>query len=230
MPDKSFRLTCANHPDTDAVEKCADCSKFFCRECVVEIDGKYHCHKCTDILTNLGDVISYKEKYNFRKFRIVIGGCFLLILAGIFAMTLLLIIPYIRLRPAIQCKGQLKQVYRTFYAYASDNNGAFPIADNDLTPLYLPEYSRGIDLFAMLKCPGTANIVSIPSHLKDDSTAVIGPGMSYSYKGGLKLEKDETKFVPLLSDQSKENHNGKGINILHTNGSVKFYENNAYAN
>ena len=156
--------------------------------------------------------------------RVVLGGCFFVILAGLAAMILLMVIPYIRLRPVIQCSRQLKQVYGVLYAYADDNSWKFPANDNDLTQLYSPKYSKGVDLFKALKCPGTTNVINTPTHLKDNSTAVIGPGMSYLYKGDLSPSTNNKSQVHLLWDQSPQNHGGKGINVLYTNGTVKFTE------
>lgn len=224
MPDKTFKIVCANHPEVEAVEKCVDCGKFFCRECIIKIDGRYHCRKCTDLLANLSETIGFEQKYNFRKVRLMLGGCFFLILAGLAMMILFLVIPYIRLRPAMQCNRQMKQVYSALFAYSQDNSGFFPPYDNDLIPIYSPQYSRGIDLLRLLKCPGTANIVDTPAQLKDDSTATIGPGMSYLYKGGLKHSMNEKNMTRLLWDQSPQNHRNEGINVLYTNGSVKFIE------
>ena len=64
--------------------------------------------------------------------------------------------------------------------------------------------------------------MTIPAHLKDDSAATVGTGMSYFYQGGLKLSENADERVPLLWDQSSSNHRGKGINVLHTNGTVEF--------
>ena len=154
MEEKKSRITCANHPDVDAVEKCVDCGKFFCRDCVIKINGKYHCRKCRDLLAKLSATIGFKEKYNLRKFRLAFGGCLILFLIGIIAMVFLLIVPYLRLRPAIHCNRQLKQVYRVMFAYAKDNERSFPPHNNDLTPLYNAKYSQGVDLFVALRCPG----------------------------------------------------------------------------
>ncbi len=226
MEEKKHRITCADHPDVEAFEKCVDCGKFFCRDCIIKVDDKYHCRKCQLIMANISETIGFKEKYNLRKFRLAFGGCLVLIFVGIVAMILALIVPYLRLGTARRCNSQLKQVHKALYAYANDNDGLFPPDNNDLTPLYATKYSRGIDLFEALKCPGTKNVVTIPVHLKDDSPATVGTGMSYFYRGGLSISSDESKLVPFLWDQSPENHRGKGINVLYTNGRVKFRRDN----
>lgn len=227
MEERKYRITCANHPDTDAVEKCLDCRKFFCRECVIEINGKYHCRQCQEILANISETIGFAEKYDLRKLRFALGGCLVLVFAGIAGIIVLLVMPFARLGPAVmRCNGNLRQVYKAMNVYAGDHAGLFPPEDNDLTPIYGPKYSRGISLFNALKCPGTKNIVNSPAHLHDDSRSTTGPGMSYFFRGGLRLVEKEKDRGPLIWDQSPKNHKRKGVNVLHTDGSVDLYDEN----
>lgn len=37
---------CARHPEREAAARCPGCGGFFCRECVVEHDGKLLCAAC----------------------------------------------------------------------------------------------------------------------------------------------------------------------------------------
>lgn len=37
---------CARHPSREAAARCPGCAEFFCRECVVEHDGKLLCSTC----------------------------------------------------------------------------------------------------------------------------------------------------------------------------------------
>lgn len=37
---------CVRHPAREAAARCPSCSEFFCRECVVEHDGKLLCASC----------------------------------------------------------------------------------------------------------------------------------------------------------------------------------------
>jgi hypothetical protein len=37
---------CRNHPAREAVARCPGCSRFFCRECVSEHDGRVLCASC----------------------------------------------------------------------------------------------------------------------------------------------------------------------------------------
>jgi hypothetical protein len=37
---------CARHPEREAAARCPSCHEFFCRECVVEHDGRLLCASC----------------------------------------------------------------------------------------------------------------------------------------------------------------------------------------
>ena len=37
---------CVLHPDREAVARCPECGRFFCRECVTEHDGRLLCAVC----------------------------------------------------------------------------------------------------------------------------------------------------------------------------------------
>jgi hypothetical protein len=39
---------CARHPSREAVARCPSCGGFFCRECVVEHDGRFLCSSCLE--------------------------------------------------------------------------------------------------------------------------------------------------------------------------------------
>ncbi len=39
-------LVCHHHPERDSVARCPSCGLVFCRECVVEHDGKILCASC----------------------------------------------------------------------------------------------------------------------------------------------------------------------------------------
>jgi len=36
-------MKCFNHPETDAFGACVYCGKLFCKDCLVEVDGKMYC-------------------------------------------------------------------------------------------------------------------------------------------------------------------------------------------
>jgi len=41
---------CRNHVQREAVARCPECAKFFCRECVTEHDGRLICEPCLTAL------------------------------------------------------------------------------------------------------------------------------------------------------------------------------------
>ena len=42
---------CVLHPDREAVARCPECKRFFCRECVTEHDGRLLCATCINHLS-----------------------------------------------------------------------------------------------------------------------------------------------------------------------------------
>jgi len=38
-----FELKCYNHPDVDAQGACVYCGKLFCKDCLVEVNGRMYC-------------------------------------------------------------------------------------------------------------------------------------------------------------------------------------------
>jgi hypothetical protein len=40
------RQVCLNHPVREAVARCVECHRFFCRECIAEHDGRLICASC----------------------------------------------------------------------------------------------------------------------------------------------------------------------------------------
>ena len=45
MPDLAH-LRCLNHATREAVARCLECSRFFCRECITEHDDRVICAAC----------------------------------------------------------------------------------------------------------------------------------------------------------------------------------------
>ena len=41
-------VTCAYHPEADAVGACVHCGRLVCVECKVELEGKIHCNPCVE--------------------------------------------------------------------------------------------------------------------------------------------------------------------------------------
>ena len=42
------RQRCLNHPAREAVARCMVCTRYYCRECVVENDGRLICATCIE--------------------------------------------------------------------------------------------------------------------------------------------------------------------------------------
>jgi hypothetical protein len=40
------RQVCLNHPHREAVARCMQCTRFFCRECIADYDGRLICGSC----------------------------------------------------------------------------------------------------------------------------------------------------------------------------------------
>jgi hypothetical protein len=40
------RQICLNHPHREAVARCVECARFFCRECIADHEGRLICASC----------------------------------------------------------------------------------------------------------------------------------------------------------------------------------------
>jgi len=63
MTSTLSRTRCFHHPDREAVGRCPDCGHFFCRECLIEHDGRMTCTRCLAERTG-------EESSETRRFRI----------------------------------------------------------------------------------------------------------------------------------------------------------------
>ena len=51
MPEPALTtLKCFHHPGREAAARCTKCSRYFCRECVVEYDNRLVCATCLQSL------------------------------------------------------------------------------------------------------------------------------------------------------------------------------------
>jgi len=50
-PSPLHARRCVRHSDREAAARCPGCQEFFCRECVVEHDGRLLCRTCLQKLT-----------------------------------------------------------------------------------------------------------------------------------------------------------------------------------
>ena len=46
MPSSLAQERCYNHRDREAVARCPECTRFFCRECITEHDDRVLCAAC----------------------------------------------------------------------------------------------------------------------------------------------------------------------------------------
>jgi len=66
---------CKNHPDREAVARCPECVKFFCRECITDHDDRVLCTACLkNVLLRQASSFS-RLKFPFRALQFLIGFC-----------------------------------------------------------------------------------------------------------------------------------------------------------
>ena len=198
---------------------CTECGKVFDVEELTKIRGEFYCKDCKDIATKFAQSLPFVDKYNIRALKATILGCGVLIVVACIIPFIILIYSYFSIQTELRCRDRMMMLYKVLTIYAREHGMFFPPDNNDLRPLFGEKYTMKFGLF---KCPGTENIVTEKSHLKDDSGSPTGTGMSYFFQGGCMKSYDKKTRIPLLWDQSPKNHKGKGINVLYTNGSARF--------
>jgi hypothetical protein len=219
MPDR-----CPNHPKSDAETKCHLCGKEFCPDCITLMKSRSLCHKCLDI------EIAFEEnrlKGNTTSAKTIGWGCALVMFLFFVFVALALLLPYFKGSKANTCRNNLKAIYKQLIQYSEDFGGKLPPVNNDLTPLVTWGGPR-IELEKFV-CPSTGNAVRHSTNLKDNSAAVDGDGMSYFYQGGLSISTERRRKqprVPLVWDQSPENHQNNTIYVLYLDGEIKKLKNN----
>ncbi len=65
---------CARHSTREAAARCPSCGEFFCRECVVEHDGKLLCSTCLARLTGATEQRRERWAHVRRSAAAVAGG------------------------------------------------------------------------------------------------------------------------------------------------------------
>ncbi|HEY1847911.1 MAG TPA: hypothetical protein VGG37_01835 [Opitutaceae bacterium] len=83
---------CARHPDREAAARCPSCGEFFCRECVVEHEGRILCAAC---LGRLEEKAARREggRPAVARAATLVAGCLMLWLALFTLGRLLVKIP-----------------------------------------------------------------------------------------------------------------------------------------
>jgi len=202
--------------------KCEKCGASVDVEEITTARGKFYCPDCVDGTIALESVLPFREKYDIPAIRRTVLGCGIVLVASVFGSLALLIYTYMKLDTQMDCRNMnLRLLHNAMAAYAREYN-AYPPEDNDLRPLYDTGHVSRLGLFV---CPGTQNQVTEPAHLKDDRTSPEGAGMSYLYRGGYGFAVEEgDEKLPLVWDQSVENHKGRGANVIFKDGHHEWVE------
>lgn len=82
---------CFNHARREAVARCPECGRFFCRECVTEHEGRVVCAACLARLTGAEEVRRSRWGTLARAIQCLVGllvlwVCFLLLGQGLLAL------------------------------------------------------------------------------------------------------------------------------------------------
>lgn len=220
-PPKSMK--CKNHPDRDAAKECASCGEAFCEDCLSEYRGKVYCAPCLKAEVAVATARLGGGERELARMKKTLIGCSVVLLALVVTPMILLIYPCFKLGDVGRCRANLTKIYKALDAYARRNDGWFPADNNDLRPLFVDGYLKETDA-ELFRCPGVKGALTRTGSIRDSSAwdETFPPGMSYLYQGGLALPEKGKEGRPLLWDRSSRNHRGKGINVLYTDGQVKF--------
>lgn len=63
------RSRCFNHFDREAIARCPQCTRFYCRECITEHDNRVLCSECLKLLNQPAT----KKQRNFGVFFLPLG-------------------------------------------------------------------------------------------------------------------------------------------------------------
>lgn len=72
---------CFNHAHREAAARCLECSRFFCRECVTEHEGKVICAKCLEAQTHTATTSTGFGEYLVR---LGVALCGLIVIWAVF--------------------------------------------------------------------------------------------------------------------------------------------------
>ena len=64
---------CSNHWQREAVARCPECGRYFCRECITEHEDRILCASCLKNLARTGGKKSARTTVLFRAFQMLIG-------------------------------------------------------------------------------------------------------------------------------------------------------------
>jgi hypothetical protein len=214
-------MNCKNHPERQAEKKCASCGEGFCGDCLSEYQGKDYCAPCLKAEVTITTARLAGGGQELARMKRSLMGCSVVLIGLVLIPLFLLIYPCFKLGDIGRCRANLEKIHGALLVYAKENDGWLPPNNNDLRPLLTGDHLRDWKLFI---CPGAKRKSSSTERMSGSTGfgVTFPPGMSYLYQGGLALPEEEKAAKPLMWDRSSQNHRGKGINVLRTDGSVKF--------
>jgi len=214
-------MSCKNHlPPKGGTDKCAGCGEEFGRDCLSQYEGKNYCSACLKaeaVVTPLWRGLGGGADELSRMKRSLIG-CSVVLIVVLLTIMFLIVYPLLRPLDVGRCGANLKKVYEALLAYAEENDGWFPPENDDLLPLLEGNYLKDAKL---LLCPGARRAFGEQEHMRGSGRSFEG-AISYHYQGGLGLPEEKESPQSLMWDTTRRNHRGKGINVLYTDGVVKF--------
>ncbi len=215
-------MNCKNHPERDAVKECVSCGEVFCEDCLSDYQGKLYCAPCRKAEVALGTTRLTGGTSDLARMKKSLIGCSVILLAVILLPMALMIFPLFSLGDVGKCRANLKQIYKALVEYTEEYDGGFPPGNNDLSPLFVKHLS-GSDM-KLLQCPGRGSRTSRTGGSGTSLTSEQPPVRlrSYLYQGNLSLPMEGDSPKSLMWDRDSFNHRGKGINVLYTDGTVKF--------
>ena len=86
-------MNCNNHPDREAVSKCAGCGKEFCPDCLSQYEGKSYCAPCLKAEVAVGIAGMRGGADELARMKRSLIGCSLVLIVLVVAPMLLLIYP-----------------------------------------------------------------------------------------------------------------------------------------
>ncbi len=214
-------MKCKNHPDREAAGKCAGCEEEFCRDCLSQYQGKEYCAPCLKGEVTVATARLKGNEAELARMKRSLIGCSAVLLIVVLTPMFLLIYPCFKLGDVGRCRANLGKIYKALVTYAKEHDGWFPPDNNDLRPLFTEGRRKDTKWFT---CPGGERMSASVESMRPSmgSAETFPPGMSYFYQGGLGLPEEGESAKPLMWDRTSGNHRGQGINVLHTDGHIKF--------
>ncbi len=214
-------MNCKNHPEKPAAGKCAGCGEDFCEDCLSQLSAKDYCAACIKAEVVLASARMGGGERELARMKRTLVGCAVALIAALAIPMFFLIYPVFRLGDVGRCRGNLRAIYTALALYAKQNDGAFPARNNDLLPLFTAKLLKDTNVF---RCPGSRGAFGEMAGMGDSlaSAHSYPPGSSYLYQGGLHLPGKGEPPEPAMWDRTPKNHRGKGVNVLRSDGTVKF--------